>query len=100
MAAERYPTQEIADIEVYGDATKLRAVMRNLSSTGAGLEILGGSTTFQKGDLLNITVELDSLEKIHNVDAEVVWTNGQGVGVCFMKKDAVVERIFNKSDRV
>ncbi len=100
MAAERYPTQEIADIEIYGDTTKLRAVMRNLSSTGAGLEILGTTISFQKGDLLNITVELDSLEKTHNVDAEVVWTDGQGVGVCFMKKDEVVQRIFLRSDRV
>lgn len=100
MIAERYPTQEIADIEIYGDTTKLRAVMKNLSSTGAGLEILTSSISFQKGDLLNITVELSSLEKIHNVDAEVVWTSGQGLGVCFMKKDEVVQRIFLRSDRV
>lgn len=100
MVAERYPTQEIADIEIYGDVTKLRAVMRNLSSTGAGLEILGSSIRFQKGDLLNITVELDSIEKTHNVDAEIVWTNGQGMGVCFMKKDEVVQRIFLQSDKI
>lgn len=96
--AERYPTQEMADIEIYGHTTKLRAVMRNLSMTGAGLEILGSDRPLRKGDLVNITVQLDSIAKVHNVDAEVVWASGQGLGVCFMKKDQVVQRIFMRSE--
>jgi hypothetical protein len=96
--AERYPTQEIADIEIYGHTTKLRAVMRNLSLTGAALEIVGDDKTLRKGDLINITVQLDSIAKIHNVDAEVVWTSGAGMGVCFVKRAQVVERIFMRSE--
>ena len=59
---------------------------------------LGEDKPLRKGDLINITVQLDSISKTHNVDAEVVWTSGSGMGVCFVKKEQVVERIFMRSD--
>lgn len=93
----RYPTKEIADIEIYGHITKLRAVLTNLSLTGAGLEILG-EQPLRKGDLINITIQLNSLAKSHNVDAEVIWATGPVLGVLFMKKQEIVERIFMKAD--
>ncbi len=97
MIAERYPTQEVADIEIYGNTKKLRAVMKNLSKTGAGLEVVGKDLPIKKGDLINITIQLSSLAKTHNVDAEVVWSDGLALGVSFVSKDEVVQRIFMRS---
>ena len=97
MIAERYITEEKVSVQIYGQGVQLDAVLRNLSQTGAGLEILTPRTPLQKGDLLSLTIELQSLSKTHNVDAEVVWTQGQGVGVAFMKQNEIFDRMLQKN---
>lgn len=95
--AKRYTTKEKAQLEVYGHIGTLVANVRNLSQTGAFLEVSYGDYVPQKGDLLNMTVKLDSLQREHNVAAEVVWSKGLGLGVCFINKDDVLERMMAKS---
>ncbi|MGZ3781193.1 MAG: PilZ domain-containing protein [Pseudobdellovibrionaceae bacterium] len=96
-SAKRYNTNEIAQIEVYGHVGTMFASLKNISQTGAFLEVQEGSTYVpQKGDLLNMTVTLNSLQRTHNVAAEVIWCNGVGVGICFINKEEVLERMMAK----
>ena len=96
-SAKRFVTKEKADIEVYGHIGKLGAQLRNLSETGAFLEVSSGDYVPQKGDLLNLTVTLDSLKKTYNLAAEVVWSKGMGMGICFINKEEVLERMMAKA---
>ncbi|UOF01017.1 PilZ domain-containing protein [Bdellovibrio bacteriovorus] len=96
-AAKRFLTRETAQIEVYGHVGLLVASLRNLSETGAFLEVAKGDYVPKKGDLLNMTVNLDTLDRIHNVAAEVVWSKGMGLGICFINRDQVLERMMAKS---
>jgi hypothetical protein len=97
MKAKRFATREKANIEVYGHIGTLAARLRNLSETGAFLEVSHGDYVPQKGDLLNLTVELSTIRKTHNVAAEVVWSKGMGLGICFINKDEVLERMMAKA---
>ena len=96
-AAKRYRTKEMAHIEVYGHIGILIAKLRNISQTGAFLEVSQGDYVPQKGDLLNLTVKLDTVERTHNVAAEVVWSKGLGLGICFIHKDQILERMMAKT---
>lgn len=97
-AAKRYQTKEVAQIEVYGHVGVLSANLKNISQTGAFLEIQQGSYIPQKGDLLNMTITLDNLQRTHNVAAEVVWSSDLGLGICFINKDEVLERMMAKGN--
>lgn len=95
--AKRFTTKELASIEIYGHVGALGAQLCNLSETGAFLKVSARGYLPQKGDLLNLTVRLDSLQKTHSVTAEVVWTVGVGLGICFINKDKVLERMMAKA---
>lgn len=96
-AAKRFRTKEMAHIEVYGHIGILVAKLRNISQTGAFLEVSQGDYVPQKGDLLNLTVKLDTVERTHNVAAEVIWSKGLGLGICFIHKDQILERMMAKT---
>jgi hypothetical protein len=97
MVAKRFKTNEKAHVEVYGHTGTVNAAMRNLSETGAFLEVSKGDYIPRKGDLLNLTVPLATLQKSHNVAAEVIWSTGMRLGICFISKDEVLERMMAKS---
>lgn len=97
MVAKRYPTQETAHIEVYGHVGLILAKMKDISKTGACLEVFNGAYNPQIGDLLNLTVILNSLNRRHNFSAEVVWQNDSQVGVCFISKDTVLDKMMAKN---
>lgn len=97
-AAKRFKTHEVAQIEVYGHIGVLSANLRNISQTGAFLEVRKGSYVPQKGDLLNMTVSLQAIQRTHNVAAEVIWSSGLGLGICFINKDEVLERMMAKGN--
>ncbi|MEK2689982.1 PilZ domain-containing protein [Bdellovibrio sp. GT3] len=97
MSAKRFKTKENAKLEVYGHIGNSEAKMRNLSATGAYLEVNHGEYVPRKGDLLNLTVELNSLKRVYNVAAEVIWSNGLGLGICFIHKDDILERMMAKA---
>lgn len=100
MNSKRFITKQNATIEFYGLNASMDALMVNLSQTGAAFLLSNHSFSPNKGDLLNITVKLDTLARTRNVDAEIVWIKGTEIGVCFIPKDEVVERMLNRGPRV
>lgn len=95
--AKRFQTNETAHVEVYGHMGVLKAHMKNISSTGAHLKFATGEYLPQKGDLVNVTVRLNSVQRTHNVAAEVIWSQDMRIGICFINKDQVLERMMAKS---
>lgn len=89
----RYTTKEMAQIEVYGRMGKVFCKMANLSQSGAFLEIINSNYMPRKGDLVRITILLRQINKTHVVDAEIVWSRGLGLGISFLKKTDLVERL-------
>lgn len=95
--SQRFKTKETAYIEVYGHAGVLTAELCNLSQTGAFLKLKKDDFIPRKGDLVNITVHLSSVSKSHNIDGEVIWTQDLGLGICFINKNEVLERMLAKA---
>lgn len=91
--ARRYNTKEMAQIEVYGRMGKVFCKLGNLSESGAFLEIINSSYVPRSGDLVRITVLLRQINKTHIVDAEIVWARGLGLGINFLKKKTLVEKL-------
>jgi len=98
--SKRHATREKANVEVYGHRGILSASMKNLSGTGAFLEVKEGDYIPKQGDLVNVTVTLDRINRTHNVDAQVIWSKGMGMGVCFISKDEVLERMMAKTNGI
>lgn len=96
--AKRFQTKETAHIEVYGHNGIVTAALRNISRTGAFLEVRKGEFVPKKGDLLSMTINLESVSRTHSVAAEVVWSNGLGLGICFINKEEVLERMMAKAN--
>ena len=89
----RHPTKELAQVEVYGRIGKVFCRMANLSTTGACLEIVSSKYSPRKGDIVRVTVALRQLNKTHTLDAEIVWCKGLGLGISFLKKDQIYEKL-------
>lgn len=97
IISERYDTHENVQIQIYGQGRFVAGVLKNLSRTGAGLQLIESSTPLQKGDLVSLTIELKSLSKTHNIDAEVVWTSEGVAGVVFMKAGDIFTKMLTKT---
>jgi PilZ domain len=93
--AKRFQTNEEISIEIYGQISSLLGKMKNLSKTGARLDIVFGQTIPKQGELLNLTVHLASLDKIRKFDAEVIWHRGNSVGISFISKAKVIEKLIS-----
>lgn len=93
LTARRFSTQEVAQIEIYGRIGKIMAKMSNLSTSGAFFEILSPNALIKEGDLARFTVRLQSINKIHIVDCEVIWANLTGLGVRFLRRDELQEKL-------
>ena len=87
QVAQRFLTQELAQIEVYGKEGNILAKMANVSITGAFFEIINSSFMPKKNDLVRIKISLRSVNKTHLIDAAVVWSKGLGLGVEFLTRD-------------
>lgn len=83
-------------IEVYGRMGKLTAKMKNLSLTGAYLQLMEGGYVPSKGDVIHAVVQLRTLRRTRSFDAEVVWMSGLGFGINFLRKQDVVDRMFTQ----
>lgn len=95
QVARRYVTQELAHIEIYGKSGRILTKMGNLSASGAFFEVLSPNFSVKKGDIARVTINLRSLNRIHVVDCEVVWAKGLGVGVQFLKREELQEKLTN-----
>ncbi|MEK6773738.1 MAG: PilZ domain-containing protein [Bdellovibrionota bacterium] len=96
-ASRRFSTLETAHVEVYGRMGTLVARMKNLSSTGAFLELANGEYIPQDGDFLHVTINLSTVGRSHAFDAEVVWNKGLGFGVNFIKKDQLLDKMLQRN---
>ena len=95
QVARRFVTQELAHIEIYGKSGRILTKMGNLSASGAFFEVLSPNFTIKKGDIARVTINLRSLNRVHVVDCEVVWAKGLGVGVQFLKREELQEKLTN-----
>jgi hypothetical protein len=102
--AQRFDTREEAQIEIYGQVGILPATLLNLSETGALVKLdnksIPESGQVEAGDILSLTVYLDELAKTHYLSAEVVWTKGFSVGINFINKDEILERMMAKAGMI
>ena len=93
VSPKRFLTKESAQLEVYGKMGKVYCRMTNLSVTGAFLEILNARTTPKVGELVRITILLRQVNKTHTLDAEIIWCKGLGLGVSFIKKEELFQKL-------
>lgn len=96
MPATRYPTKEKAAIEVYGKNGNFVARIENVSMTGACLCWSEDQTPLKKGDLVRMTVILKTVNRKHNLNAEVVWIEGRKSGVAFVKSAEILDKMMDK----
>lgn len=94
--SQRFNTVETAHIEVYGRMGQLVGVIKNISKTGALVELTRGEYIPTNGDLVQMTIHLQSIRKTHYKDAQVIWNNGLSFGVRFVSKTDVLEKLFKK----
>lgn len=87
----RYPTDEFATLESLGSSERIDSKMYNLSVGGAYFEI-SGRPDLRVGELMRVTVALNSMSREHQLHGRVVWTtprghvNGDfGIGVHFIR---------------
>ena len=92
-SAKRFFTKELAQIEVYGRMGKVFCKMANLSQSGAFFEIINSNYMPRSGDLVRVTVLLRQINKTHILDAEIVWCKGLGLGLNFLRKDQLMEKL-------
>lgn len=97
MRAERFETNERASLEIFGSSSSTVAELRNISVTGACLEWEDNGFQLSEGDLVRMTVDLQSLNRQHKVSGEVVWIDGRTTGVQFLKPNELVERIVGRT---
>lgn len=96
--AQRFETKEIAHIEVYGrHHGKMVAKLKNISSSGAFFEISQSEYVPRRGDMLCVTVHLNSLKKSHVIHAQVVWGRGLGFGAQFVTTNDLVAKMLQKT---
>lgn len=80
----------------YGSGLSCLMILKDVSKTGARLNLLTSVADFFKGDILRLVVELESVHKNRVVNAEVIWTKGGALGVSFLHPDLVVNRLLNR----
>lgn len=90
-------TRERAYLEIFGRMGTLTAEMKNLSLTGAFLELIQGDYIPQKGDLIRITIPLESLGRSHSVNAEVIWGKSLGFGICFLNREETMTKMLTRN---
>jgi hypothetical protein len=91
--AQRYKTSEIAKIQVYGRSGDLVARLKNISAQGALLELLNGDFLPKRGDFIHITIHLSDVNKTHEINGQVIWSNELSFGIYFIKKQELADFI-------
>ncbi len=97
----RYPTNQIAKVELVTEGSLHDSHMFNLSKGGAYIE-LPQDLKLDEGDLLRLDIHLAQIDKKHDLHAKVVWTNkqarwnmGQSVGVEFISPDDIYSTLLD-----
>ena len=96
MNEPRYPANEKAFVEIHGKEGSISASVKNISRSGACLEWGASDVKIVPGDLLRMTVSLPQINKTHDLNAVVVWTDGNVSGLNFLKSNHVFESLPKK----
>lgn len=98
----RYHTDQLADFESLSGGECILSNMYNLSRGGAYCEY-SGDTTVSVGDFVRVRVRLADVQKMHTINAKVVWTTRRGrfsgrngVGLKFVKPADVHRYLMEK----
>jgi hypothetical protein len=94
---QRYRTYAKVRCQKYGAGTGSLMILKNVSRSGALLNLITATSEFLRGDILRLVVELDSVNSARTVNAEVIWSKGGAVGVSFLMPDAVVTKLLSRS---
>lgn len=99
---KRFPTQQSAVLETFMSGESLPSQIYNLSVGGAYCEFFGKSNV-SVGDLVKLKVQLDDLDRLHVINAKIVWitrngnrTGGPGAGMRFVKYDDIYRQLMEK----
>lgn len=93
---QRYLAFAKVRCQKYGTGTQATMVLKNISSKGARLNIVSAGAQFSKGDVLRLFIELEKVNSLRTVNAEVVWAQGNALGVCFVAPEDVVAKLFKR----
>lgn len=97
MNADRHPTSEIARVQVYGRMGTMVAKLKNISTTGSFFELVNGDYVPRPGDFIHVTLQLHTVGRTHNFDAEVAWSSALGFGVAYVKKEQLLTKMMQKN---
>lgn len=92
----RYNTYAKVRCQKYGSGSASLMILKNISKSGARLNLITSTSEFLRGDILRLVVELDTVNRNRIVNAEVKWTRGGAVGVSFLHPDSVVTKLLNR----
>lgn len=84
---QRYRAYAKVKCQKYGSGYGALMILKNISKSGARLNLITAASQFFKGDLLRLIVELEGVKRNHIVNAEVVWSKEGALGVSFLTPD-------------
>lgn len=91
--SQRYDTQELAELEIFGKSGADRARMKNVSRTGARFEVFNQNSHLKTGDVIQIKIKLNQINKEHRMNGEIIWKKDTTLGVQFISSDKVFEKL-------
>lgn len=94
---ERYETRESATMQKVGQMGFVIASLKNISHGGVCLEWANESFHLAKGDLVNLTINLNQIGKKYSLSGRVVWKVGRRSGVQFMSSEQVMKELLSKA---
>lgn len=96
LPEKRYNAHAKVRCQKYGNSNDSLMMLENISKTGARLNLVSPMTDFTKGDILRLEIDLDSIQRVRVVNAEVIWSNAGAVGVSFVQPDKVYSKLLQR----
>lgn len=94
---ERYRAYAKVRCHKYGSGYGAIMILKNISHSGARLNLITAASQFLKGDVLRLVVELDAVNRHHVVNAEVMWSKEGALGVSFLSsKHEIMAKLLNR----
>jgi len=94
--SKRFQAYARVRCQKYGSGSGALMILKNISKSGARLNLITAASEFFKGDIIRLVVELDAVSRNRTVNAEVVWSRDGSLGVSFLTPENVVSRLLNR----
>lgn len=92
----RYLAYAKVRCQKYGSGTTSLMVLKNISKTGARLNLLASTLNFHRGDIIRLEVDLEGIKRIRVVNAEVIWSRAGAMGVSFVPPEDVYNKLLGQ----